>query len=294
MRVALAAGIAIGVSLTGCAVGWPYSYAGQQHTMTKENSDYHAKAIADVRTRYGDPNAQDDAAKLKRACELLQRYAAKAPDPGSFTPARELLDHDARATCEKARRRDHEEKAQAANERWQAEAEQERQAARVKEEARQRQHEARRQEDERQRLTSALERASRTAEICDATEAARSARKRRQAILDQSPGALVRKQCTPRMETRTVKAECKDANGFTRPCTKTVAGSDVAGYTCPKNVDPEVVQLGLYQLDLLDAYPYPEDRKIAVRDVECEPARARVKELREKLGVTSATAEVAP
>jgi len=59
--------------------------------------------------------------------------------------------------------------------------------------------------------------------------------------------ALVRKQCTPRTESVSVRSECKDENGFKRTCTKNVAG-DVVGYVCPKTMDAEAVQLGLYLL----------------------------------------------
>lgn len=280
--------------LVGCAVGWPYSYNGHHYTMTKENSDYHQRAVTDVRTRYGDPHAQEEVAKLKGACELLQKYAAQAPEPGSFTPARELLDHDAHEACAKAHVREQEEKQRADNERRHAEHERQQEEARKRHEAQEAQREAERQEHQRDYLTTALSRASKIADTCDATELARTARRRHETILAGAPGATVRKQCAPRMETRTVKSECTDANGFTRPCTKTVAGNGIAGYTCPKSMDPELVQLGLYQLDLVDEYPFPEDRKIAVRDDDCEPARARVKELREKLGATSATAGTQP
>ena len=43
------------------------------------------------------------------------------------------------------------------------------------------------------------------------------------------------------------------------------------------------VQLGLYQLDLLDGYPFPEDRAIRVRDQDCDDARSRVTKGRAKL-----------
>jgi hypothetical protein len=90
-------------TLAGCGtVGWKYRYDGKEYTMTQSNSEYHQHAMADVRSRFGDPAAQVEVANLKGACELLQRYAAGAPDPGQFTPARELLDREARATCAKA------------------------------------------------------------------------------------------------------------------------------------------------------------------------------------------------
>lgn len=286
--------VALSVTLAGCAVGFPYSYGGQKYTMTKENSDYHDSAITDVRRRFGDPNAQEDVAKLKGACELLQRYAAEAPTPGSFTSARELLDRDAQIACARARHRAEQERVRAENERRRAEQERREEEAHRRRVAEELRRETERQEREREYLTGVLARASKVAETCDATEDARAARRRHEAILRQAPGAIVRKQCTPRMEMRTVKTECTDANGFTRSCTKTVPTNEVAGYTCPKSMDAEVVRLGLYQLDLLDAYPFPEDRTIGVRDEDCEAAHARVRELRDKLGVTSATAEVTP
>jgi hypothetical protein len=102
MKKQLIAG-AMALLVTGCGVvGWKYDYEGKRYTMTQANSEYHQNAIADVRQRYGDPAAQHDLANLKGACELLQSYAARAPDPGQFTPARELLDRDARMTCAKA------------------------------------------------------------------------------------------------------------------------------------------------------------------------------------------------
>ncbi len=269
---------ACGLALAGCGiVGWKYNYGGHEYTMTKSNSEYHERAVKDVRSRFGDPNSQHDVAKLQGACDLLQKYAADAPDPGQFTPARELLDNEAHTACAKSQALKEQADQKAEVERRHNEANRER-------EARERQRDADKQQQEKQRLTATLERDTRTAETCDATEAARVARKRHATLLEQAPGAAVRKQCTPRMETQAVKTECKDANGFVRPCTKTVATGDVAGYTCPKTMDPEVVQLGLYQLELLNSYPYPEDRSIRVRDADCDEARARLKQTREKLG----------
>ena len=264
-------------SLAGCGVvGWQYRYDGQQYTMTRPNIDYHEHAIKDVRTRYGDPAAQEDLAKLKGACELLQRYAAEAPDPGSFTPARDLLDEDARRTCNKAQHL----KAQADLEAQRRQHEDERAREQA---ARERQREAEKSERERQHLVAMLERDTKTVEACNSTEGARVARKRHMEILDKAPGAIIRKQCTPQRETRNVRTECKDANGFVRSCTKTVAGTDIVNYVCAATMDPELVQLGLYQLDLLDGYPYPEDRSIRVRDSDCDEAHARVKQTRERL-----------
>jgi len=265
------------LALAGCGVvGWQYQYGGQHFTMTRENIEYHQRAVKDVRTRYGDPSAQEDIAKLNGACELLQKYAAEAPDPGSFTPARDLLDHDARATCGKAQHLTE----QAAREAQRRQHEEQRAREQA---AREREREAEKNERERQRLVAMLDRDTKTVETCDSTEGARAARKRRAELLDKAPGATVRKQCTPQRETRNVRSECKDANGFVRPCTKTVAGTDIVNYVCPSTMDPELVQLGLYQLDLLDGYPYPEDHSIRVRDSDCDEARARVKQTRERL-----------
>lgn len=177
---------------------------------------------------------------------------------------------------EEERKRRADEAREAETERRRAEAEHER-------EARSRAQEDARRASERERLGAMLEAESRTIETCAATEQARAARSRREEILrNQAPGATVRKQCTPRTEVHAVKSECKDANGFTRTCTKSVAG-DVVGYVCPKTMDAELVQLGLYQLDLLDRYPFPEDRTIRVSDESCNRAKTRAGELRTKL-----------
>lgn len=275
--------------LAGCGmVGWKYNYGGHEYTMTKSNSDYHEHAVKDVRTRFGDPSSQDDVAKLKGACELLQKYAADAPDPGQFTPARELLDNEAHTACERAHSAKEQADRKAEADRRDAENERRRHDAEQQRDAQDRQRIADRQNQENQRLAMTLERDTRTVENCDATESARAARRRHATIVDQAPGAAVRKQCVPHKGTVTMKAECKDANGFVRPCTKTVASGDIAGYRCPKTMDPEVVQLGLFQLDLLESYPYPEDRSIRLRDSECDEARARFKQNREKVGTTPA------
>lgn len=273
---------------TGCSiVGWKYSYRGQQYTMTKPNSDYHEHAIRDVRTRYGDPLAQEDVAKLKGACELLQKYAAEAPDPGSFTPARDLLDAEAHTTCAKWHAAEDVEETKLANQRRQQEFQQRQDEARLAYEARERQRESERQEQQRQQLAAMIQRDSQTVEQCNATESVRTARRRHAEILRNDPGATVRKLCTPRMEMQAVKSECKDANGFTRSCTKSVATGDVASYACPKTVDPEIVQLGLYQLNMLDSYPYPEERSLRVSDQLCDDAQGRLKQAREKLDGTA-------
>lgn len=270
-------------ALAGCGVvGWQYRYGGHQFTMTRPNIEYHEHAIKDVRTRYGDPAAQEDVAKLRGACELLQEYAAEAPDPGSFTPARDLLDADARSACKKAQHL----KEQADREAQRQHYEEQRSREQA---ARERERETEKRDRERQHLVATLDRDTKTVELCDSTEGARAARRRHSEILDKAPGVTVRKQCTPQRDTRSVRTECKDTNGFVRPCTKSVAGTDIVNYVCPSNMDPEVVQLGLYQLDLLDGYPFPEDRSIRVRDSECEDVRARVKQTRERLEGNTAT-----
>jgi hypothetical protein len=244
--------------------------------MTAENRDYHQDAIRDVRNRFGDPHSEQDAAKLKGACALLQKYAANAPDPGSFTSARDLLDGEAGEVCH----RSHVLEAQAEAEAKQARREQEyRQKSAAEEQRRQEEHVA----QERERITSGLERDEKTVATCESTEAARAARKRHADILERGAGMEVRKTCAPRVGTQNVSATCKDANGFARACSKTVSTGEVLGYTCPKALDPEVVQLGLYQLDLLDGYPFPEDRAIRVRDQDCDDARSRVTKGRAKL-----------
>ncbi len=273
------------ILVAGCGiVGWKYDYGGHPYTMTKESSDYHRKAIADVRGRFGDPQVQDDPAKLRGACELLQKYSADAPDPGQFTSARELLDADAHTACGRAT-------AAAREASSQAEQKERRARAERNEAERERKRTEEQTANEKHRLTAAFDRATQAVAACDETADARAARKRHASILEQHPGQLVQKQCSPRRDTLSVKAECKDANGFVRPCTKTVQGADVTGYSCPKSMDAEVVQLGLFELDLLDGYPYPADRSIRVRDAECDTAKANLAEAKEKLErLTSAAA----
>jgi hypothetical protein len=256
--------------LSGCGiVGWKYNYAGHEYNMTKSNSAYHQAAVSDVRARYGDPSVQQDATKLAGACELLQKYAAGAPDPGQFTPARELLDNDAKTACSKAERGKERDEQRAESERRE-------QAREAREAARKHEQDEARTKHDQAIVASRMARDTQMVAACDATEAARAARRRHAAILEQAPGAQVRKECSPRMETQSVRSECKDAAGFTRTCTKAVSTGEVASYVCPKSMDAEVVQLGLYQLQLLDGYPYPEDHAIRTRDRECDDARARV------------------
>ena len=56
-------------------------------------------------------------------------------------------------------------------------------------------------------------------------------------------------------------------------------------------VDAEVVQLGLWQLDLLDAYPYPDDRAERHRDNACDRARVDATALQEKLDALASEAQ---
>lgn len=145
-----------------------------------------------------------------------------------------------------------------------------------------------RAEAERQRRAIApeLDREKRILAVCDASRDARAARRRRHALLENGEAvAAVRKQCAPRREVQVVSGECKDENGFKRPCAKNVAG-DVVGYICPKTMDPELEQLGLFQLGF-GAYPYPEERQLRVDDVECERATLRLKELTQRLSEVS-------
>lgn len=276
LRCVATAGALAGLTI-GCGfVGFKYSYGGHEYTMTVENRDYHQAAIRDVRGRFGDLRSEEDAAKLKGACELLQKYSAAAPDPGSFTSARDLLDGESGVVCHRWREREAIARATAEQEHRQEEWRQER-------EMRERQREADKRAEERQRVTSALERDDRLIATCDSTDAARAARKRRAGILERGAGLEIRKSCAPRVGTQTVSSTCKDANGFTRACTKAVSTGEIVGYTCPKSMDAETVQLGLYQLDLLESYPFPEDRSIRVRDEDCDEARARVAKGRAKL-----------
>jgi hypothetical protein len=279
--------VAMGMAMAltaGCGVvGFHYTYRGHVYTMTKENSDYHEAAVHDVRTRFGDPDAQHDVPKLQGACDLLNRYAADAPSPGSFTPARDLLDAEAKSACHRAEKAREHEKLAAAQDRRQAEHEREQREREAQRERERREREREQQAREESRLAASAEQDQRTLATCTATEAARAARKRHADILEAAPGATVRKSCRPRYETRSVTTDCKDANGFARRCTQAVSTGEVAGYTCPASMDAEVVRLGLYQLDLLDGFPYPEDRLLRVRDTDCDAARARVTQTPPKL-----------
>lgn len=268
---------ALAVVSSGCGfVGFKYSYRGHAYTMTAENRDYHQEAIRDVRGRFGDLHSEEDVAKLKGACELLQKYSAGAPDPGSFTSARDLLDGESSVICHRWHEREARARAEAEQEHRQEEWRQERAM-------REQQRETDKRAEERQRITSGLERDERLMATCDSTETARAARKRHADILERGAGVEIRRSCAPRVGTQTVSATCKDTNGFTRACSKAVSTGEIIGYTCPKTMDAETVQLGLFQLDLLEGYPFPEDRSIRVRDEDCDEARARVAKGRAKL-----------
>lgn len=163
-----------------------------------------------------------------------------------------------------------------------AELERERRAGRARHDEEERKVLAQRREQERKRLTAELDRAQATVEVCRASVEGRAARKRRAELLrTEAPATAVRKRCTPRAGVHTVAAECKDENGFVRPCTKTVPGG-VVGYSCPKDMDAESMQLGLYQLELID-YPFPEDNGIRVSDELCETTQSRFQTLRAEL-----------
>ncbi|AKV02201.1 hypothetical protein AKJ09_08864 [Labilithrix luteola] len=281
--------LGLAVASTGCSmVGWKYDYGGRHYTMTKENSDYHAKAIRDVRTRYGDPQAQTDIANLKGACELFQKYAAEAPDPGSFTPARELLDADVRSTCARWHQQEHRDQQATDEKNRRDEVVQVREARSRQREEESRQRDTERREQYRRVITQRIERESKVLEACEANAPARANRRRHEEIARSNPAAALQKQCAPQRGTKTVKSECRDANGFTRTCSKSVPG-EVIGYACPKSMDTEVVQIGLHQLGLLDTPPYPEDDSIQPGDETCEKTQASVKKAREMLEESAGT-----
>ncbi len=138
---------------------------------------------------------------------------------------------------------------------------------------------------ERARLSEQIDHQVVIVTKCAATKDARDARARHMDILqNQDPATFVQKHCTPKREMNTVRNTCTDDNGFVRSCTKQVPG-EVIGYSCPKNLDPEVVKLGLFRLGMADdGYPFPEDRGIGVGDDECDRASTRLNELRIEMG----------
>ncbi len=207
--------------------------------------------VASVASSALDPRSSSPSTPAHASRPRAKRYAAEAPEAGSFTPARDLLDAEAQSTCHRWQAREEAERERSDQQRREDE-------ARREHVAREHQRDEERRAHERERLSTELERNERMVATCDASEAARAARKRHAEILDRAPGATVRKSCTPRFETRSVKSECKDANGFAPPCTQTVSTGDVSGYACPKTLDAEVVQLGLYQLDPSMRTPTPK------------------------------------
>ena len=147
----------------------------------------------------------------------------------------------------------------------------------------QHQQQAALQASEHERATREMQSISRTLERCDSSEQLRTSRRKHEEMMHGDAAATsVRKQCAPRAEMRTVTSDCVDANGFSRKCTKTVPG-DVVSYACPKTMDQEVVQLGLFQLGMLDDYPYPAEQTAGLDERSCQRARARATELQSKL-----------
>ena len=120
---------------------------------------------------------------------------------------------------------------------------------------------------EQQQRQASLDRFVSLVAACESAKDARAALKKHAEIMQNDPAAFVQKRCTPKREAIPVQGQCTDTNGFVRTCTKQVAG-DLIGYTCPKSVDPDVVKLGLYRLNLIDD-PFPEDRQIGLLDTQC-------------------------
>lgn len=122
---------------------------------------------------------------------------------------------------------------------------------------------------------------------CASSEHARAARARHlEALRSGIAAEFVRKRCREKHETETVRTECKDANGFSRTCSRQVAG-DLLGYVCAKELDAEMVKLGLFALDhssridpsigahtdenavvRAQDYPFPEERGLP-SNTEC-------------------------
>jgi hypothetical protein len=219
----------------------------------------------------------DEAACLRLQVEAQQRIVRCQPNTVGYVRCSDAEADKLLADSYVARyasaRKDADRKEQ---ERRRQEAEAARAAARARVESERRQREL-------DALLAEIEREKKTLDACAASEPAREARRRRQGILENGhPGDTVRKQCSARTEMHSVSGECTDEHGFKRTCTKSVAG-DVVGYVCPKSVDEEVVQLGLYQLGIRDDYPYPEDRGGRAADMQCDRARERSKQLTDRL-----------
>ncbi len=113
--------------------------------------------------------------------------------------------------------------------------------------------------------------------LCEKNAELRSSRARHLEMIANHPDAFVRRECKAQTERRIIAAECKDANGFSRPCQKSVAG-EVTGYTCSPSLDQELVHLGLYELGM-EEYPYEEERRVAPDDTACAAAKMQLKRL---------------
>ena len=248
-------------------VGFQYEHNGQRYTMTRESIDYYEESSKSVQTRFGVVALQTDPQKVKGACDALQGYVANAPDPGSFTSAKLLLEVDAANACSRWQSMEATARAEAETKKLR----QEREEAIADAENRRREEAESRQ---RAQLQSQMDRDSRLVADCEKTADARAARARHLSIIQSAPDDTVKKKCTPRKEMISQTGQCTDANGFVRTCTKQVPG-EVVGYTCPKSIDDETRQLGLFRLQLIE-YPYPQDFAIRLRDDQCDEAKARL------------------
>lgn len=279
LRTCLVLGVVVlglGVGTGGCSVGWHYQFRGQNETMTSSDAEYYQAAIDTLRAQFGDLSDSLDTEKLHGACQLIRGQIESAPKQGHFTSARQLLERDANEVCARSRARAAEAQRQDEQARYEKERESRERGRRVAEQdARDRRN--------REQATALLERSKHTLGICEQTAQLRSIRKRHAEILDNKPGALIKKTCTARTGTEIIKTTCKDTNGFVRPCTKTVSTGEVTGYSCPASIDAEVVALGLYELRLSDGYPFPEDRSVRVRDEDCESAQSSAESARKTI-----------
>lgn len=249
--------IGVGAFVAGCNVGFKHRYAGHDYTMTMENSEYLDSATQDMKTRFGNLNAEEDPAKLAAGCAQLQQYVASAPDPGHFQGAGEILSGHAREVCVRARHvKEHTDELAF---RTKQRATQD--ASRAKLEQR---DQDRRDVEERARLIASIERDSGPAQYCTDSATARAARRRHEQILAGAPAAIVREKCKPRSRS---------------------SMGEVDAYVCPATVDADVAKLGQYQLRLAE-YPFPEDRDIRFTDAQCDSAQARLQAAREKLEAT--------
>ncbi len=138
---------------------------------------------------------------------------------------------------------------------------------------------------QRANVVEQIAKAAKNVTTCESTMDARTKRRRHQQLLQsREPAEYVQKRCTPRREMFTVRGECRDANNFIRPCTKQSAG-DIIGYSCGKNLDQDMVKLGMLQLGLSSGSAFPEDREIGVTDAWCDGVMAEKARLDEELRV---------